>query len=199
MSVSGVGGNNAWFTNWPASNRTPTTAASSASSSAAASLGQAISGGAAALSGVQSVTGASGQSMNSQDSSTFQQTMSSLASDLQSGNTTAAQGDYAQLQSLLKSSGVHGHGHHHHHHAAATGGSSSSATSSTDGTSASTDPFASAFASLGSSLQSGDLAGAQSAFSQLGSLLQDTANPLTQTPASSAGTALAGAIVDVTA
>jgi hypothetical protein len=74
------------------------------------------------------------------------QAFSQIAQDLQSGNLTAAQSDYANLQQGLKQ----GAGHSHHFHSAAA----SSALTQTQN----------ALAQLGQALQSGNLSAAQQAY-----------------------------------
>jgi hypothetical protein len=77
------------------------------------------------------------------------QAFSQIAQDLQSGNLTAAQSDYANLQQGLQQGQGLGHGHHHFHSAAA----SSALTQAQD-----------ALAQLGQALQSGNLSAAQQAY-----------------------------------
>ncbi len=93
------------------------------------------------------------------------QAFQSLGKDLQSGNLTAAQQDFATIQQSAQqaqSSGQAHHGHHHHH----ASGANSDATS----------PVSSLqqdFTSLGQNLQSGNLASAQQAYASLQSDLQE--------------------------
>ncbi|HXZ14216.1 MAG TPA: hypothetical protein VEG64_17650, partial [Candidatus Sulfotelmatobacter sp.] len=81
--------------------------------------------------------------------------------DLQNGNLSAAQQDFANLQQAAQQQQQQGgqvH-HHHHHHGGGGGGQQNS-------------QIAQAFQSLGQALQSGDLSGAQSAFATIQQDLQ---------------------------
>jgi outer membrane protein assembly factor BamD (BamD/ComL family) len=78
--------------------------------------------------------------------------MKQLASDLQSGNLSAAQQDYSTVKQDMQQTSTAGHHHHHHH------GSSQNS---------SQNPINQLFAQLGQSLQSGNLATAQSVYSSL--------------------------------
>jgi len=93
------------------------------------------------------------------------QAFQSLGQDLQSGNLSAAQQDFATIQQSAQqaqASGQAHHGHHHHH----AGGSSNSDSSSP------TSTLQQDFTSLGSDLQSGNLSSAQQAYASLQSDLQ---------------------------
>ncbi len=81
--------------------------------------------------------------------------LAQLGNDLQSGNLTAAQQDYATAQQDLQQAGASS-GHHHHHHGG--GGAQNSATQSA---------VSQLFAELGSALQSGSLSNAQTAYASL--------------------------------
>lgn len=82
-----------------------------------------------------------------QVSSNKQQSISQLGKDLQSGNLSAAQSDFASLQAAFSQSST------------TTGGSTNPATGSTS------SPIAQAFNQLSSDLQSGNLSAAQKDFS----------------------------------
>jgi hypothetical protein len=207
MSVSGIGGNSSWFSNWATlGNTNPASAAQKTSSStttsaasAASTLGQEVAASSLGTLGLHSVTGASGQQMNSQDSSSFGQTISSLTQSLQNGDLKGAQDAYAKLAQLTQSAGVHGH-HHHRHHASSASQTGSSDSSSATSASQSADPFAQAFSAIGQSLQNGDLTGAKSAMAQLDSLLQGAQTKLTSPPIGADSPANpAGGIVNLTA
>jgi predicted nuclease of predicted toxin-antitoxin system len=93
----------------------------------------------------------------SQTSNPIAQAFTQLASDLQSGNLSAAQSDFSTLRQDLQSAGsqsVNGGEHHHHHHSGDTGSSQ----------------LSQLFSALGSALQSGDMTTAQQLY---GSLQQD--------------------------
>jgi hypothetical protein len=90
--------------------------------------------------------------------------MSSLGSNLQSGNLSAAQADFASIQQAMAKNGAQGaqgfHPHHHHgHHGGAATSVEGAAISQTLG-------------QLGQALQSGDLQSAQQLFTSLQSDLQ---------------------------
>ncbi len=97
-----------------------------------------------------------GTQATAQSQGPISQAVAQLGQDLKSGNLTAAQSDFTTLQQDIQqqqSSG--GGGHHHHFH---TDNSSSSSQQS---------GIASLFASLGQSLQSGNLTAAQQTYSTL--------------------------------
>jgi hypothetical protein len=76
-----------------------------------------------------------------------------LSNDLQAGNLSGAQQDFASLQQSIQTRGGGGGGHHHHVHS--------------QDSSDSQNPVASAFAQLGQALQAGNLSTAQSAYATL--------------------------------
>ena len=88
----------------------------------------------------------------SQSSNPISQAISQLAQDLKSGNLTAAQSDFSTLQQDVQKQEGTGSGHHRHH-----------AENSSNQQSA----ISSLFASLGQSLQSGNITAAQQTYSTL--------------------------------
>jgi len=102
-----------------------------------------------------SSTSASKSTSTSQSSSPLAQAFDQLGQDLQSGNLSGAQKDYATIQQDLQTQLSQTHHHHHHH----SGGSGQSQVSQL-------------FSQLGQDLQSGNLSGAQSDFSSLQQVLQ---------------------------
>ncbi len=108
-------------------------------------------------------TSASGTSATTSSSNPILQAFQSLGQDLQSGNLSAAQQDFATIQQSAQqaqASGQAHHGHHHHHGGGETNTNSPVSTLQQD------------FTSLGSDLQSGNLSSAQQAYSSLQSDLQ---------------------------
>jgi hypothetical protein len=102
-------------------------------------------------------------SQNSQNSlQQIQQTFQQLGQDLQSGNLSAAQSDFATLQKLVPG----------------LGSTTASTTSSTS--SQSTSPIAQAFSQLAQDLQSGNLSAAQQDFSTIQQDIQNQAQSETQ-------------------
>jgi hypothetical protein len=101
-------------------------------------------------------------SATSTASSSISQAFNQLFQDLQSGNLSAAQSDFAAIQQDAQQNaaqGTQGHHHHHHHHAAdSSQGSSSSGPGSA---------VSQAFSQLSHSLQSGNLQSAQQAYASL--------------------------------
>jgi outer membrane protein assembly factor BamD (BamD/ComL family) len=82
------------------------------------------------------------------------QSFSQLSQALQSGNLTAAQKDYSNIQQDFQTRGTQGaHGHHHRH-----GGG---------GSEEDQNQVSQTFAQLGQELQTGDLSGSQQAYSSL--------------------------------
>jgi outer membrane protein assembly factor BamD (BamD/ComL family) len=77
------------------------------------------------------------------------QAFAQLSKDLQSGNLSAAQQDFATIQQDMQSNAVQSGGHRHHHH----GGGENA--------------ISSLFGQLGQALQSGDLSTAQQVFSTM--------------------------------
>lgn len=91
--------------------------------------------------------------------------VSQLAQDLKSGNLTAAQSDFANVQQDLQQANLRlggPHGHHHRHH-----GSGDSSQSSSQ-----QDPISTLFGQLGQDLQAGNIAAAQQAYASLQQDLQ---------------------------
>lgn len=88
----------------------------------------------------------------------IQQEFQQLGEDLQSGNLSAAQSDYATLEQLVPQNSA----------------SSTSSTSSTQ----SSNPLAQAFNQLGQDLQSGNLSGAQQDFAQIQQDMQNQAGQM---------------------
>jgi outer membrane protein assembly factor BamD (BamD/ComL family) len=100
-----------------------------------------------------SSTSASTSTSTSQSSSPLAQAFNQLAQDLQSGNLSGAQKDYATIQQDFQSQVSQTHHHHH------SSGSQQSQASQL-------------FAQLGQDLQSGNLSNAQSDFTSLQQVLQ---------------------------
>jgi len=92
----------------------------------------------------------SNSTSSTQSSNPIAQEFNQLSQALQSGNLSAAQQDYSQIQQDFQSQSAQGH-HHHHHHG---GGSGSSQISQL-------------FNQLGQALQSGNLSSAQQAYATL--------------------------------
>jgi len=97
---------------------------------------------------------------SSQSSSPIAQALTQLATDLQSGNTSAAQTDYATIQKDLQAASAQGgwgaHGHHHHHNSQSSSDSSSA-----------TSAISQLFTELGQELKAGNLSAAQSTYQSL--------------------------------
>lgn len=92
------------------------------------------------------------------------QAFQSLGKDLQAGNLSAAQQDFANIQQSAQQAQASGQAHHsHHHHHAGGDDSNSNSPVST---------LQQDFTSLGQSLQSGNLSSAQQAYASLQSDLQ---------------------------
>ena len=124
---------------------------------------------------------------------TIAQAVSQLAQDLQTGNLTSAQSDFATLQQDLQQNGTQGaqgHGHHHHRHRVESSDSSSGPGSAIN----------QAFGQLGQALQSGNLQSAQQAYSTLQQDFQEFA-ALGGTPIGASGSSApaASGSVNVTA
>src|SRR5579863_6490019 len=100
----------------------------------------------------------------SSNSNPILQAFQSLGQDLQSGNLTAAQQDFATIQQSAQQSQASGQAHHghHHHHAGGSNGDSASPISS----------LQQDFISLGQDLQSGNLSSAQQVYASLQTDLQ---------------------------
>ena len=92
------------------------------------------------------------------NSNPIAQAFAALSTDLQNGNITAAQQDYATVQQDAQQQGS-SQVHHHHHHGGGGGGQKGSQVSQ-------------AFSSLSSALQAGNLSSAQTAFATLEQDLQ---------------------------
>jgi hypothetical protein len=117
---------------------------------------------AVASSSSTSTASSSGSTSSPPSSNSLSAAVSQLASDLQSGNLTAAQSDFASVQQDLQQIGQQqgtGHAHHHHHHHSENPGSSQSSSQQQE--------IASLFGQLGQSLSSGNLPAAQQAYSTL--------------------------------
>jgi outer membrane protein assembly factor BamD (BamD/ComL family) len=99
---------------------------------------------------------AAAQSSTSTQNNPIAQEFSQLSQDLQAGNLSAAQSDFATLQQDFQSQASQTHGHHHHH-----GGGEGQGQGGQIGQ---------LLSQLGQALQSGNLSSAQQAYS---SLLQD--------------------------
>lgn len=115
---------------------------------------------------------------SSASSNPILQAFQSLGKDLQSGNLSAAQQDFATIQQSAQqaqASGQPHHGHHHHHN----GGDSTSSPVST---------LRQDFTSLGSSLQSGNLLSAQRAYASLQSDLRQFLPSFTSTSSTPSST-----------
>jgi hypothetical protein len=103
--------------------------------------------------GPQSTSSSSSSSSNSAASNNpMAQAFAQLSKDLQSGNLSAAQQDFATIQQDMQSNAVQSGGHHHHHRGGGEGGQSA---------------ISSLFSQLGQALQSGDLSTAQQVYSTL--------------------------------
>ena len=97
-----------------------------------------------------------GTQATAQSQGPISQAVAQLGQDLKSGNLTAAQSDFTTLQQdIRQQQSTGGGGHHHHFHA-----DNSQPSSQQSG-------IASLFASLGQSLQSGNLTAAQQTYSTL--------------------------------
>jgi hypothetical protein len=108
---------------------------------------------------LQSAT--TGAQSGSQTSNPLLQAVSQLGQDLQSGNLSAAQSDFATLQQDLQQQqqGTNAvHGHHHHH----GGGGAQGAGQQNE-----QNAIATLFGTLGQDLQSGNLTAAQQTYSTL--------------------------------
>jgi hypothetical protein len=118
------------------------------------------------IAGIASSSNVFQSTVAQQTQNRFQQIQSQfqkLGQDLQSGNLTAAQQDFATIQqsaTQAQASGQTHHGHHHHH---------SSGDSNTTSTISSLQQD---FTSLGQDLQSGNLSSAQQVYASLQSELQ---------------------------
>ena len=104
-------------------------------------------------------TGASTLAVSSTNTNPITQAISQLSQDLQSGNLSAAQSDFANLQKDVQQTATQGHPHHHHHHSA---GESQNSNSDAAGTA-----IKQSFAALGQALQTGNLQAAQQSYTSL--------------------------------
>lgn len=96
-------------------------------------------------------------STTTQSNNPIAQAFNQLSQDLQSGNLSAAQQDYTQIQQDFQNqaSSQNQQTHHHHHHGGGSGGSGSGS------------QIQQLFDQLGQALQSGNLSTAQQAYSTL--------------------------------
>jgi hypothetical protein len=101
-----------------------------------ASLQEAFSQ-AASDSTASSTAGSTTAGSTATNSNSITQTFNQLASDLKSGNLTAAQKDYSSIQQDFKAKGGPAKNHLHDHNRTSTGGLGSDPTSGTDATSGS--------------------------------------------------------------
>jgi type VI protein secretion system component VasK len=96
---------------------------------------------------------------SSQSTSPIAQALQQLSTDLQSGNVSAAQKDFATLQQDFQSQATQGGGHHHrHHHVDNDSQNSGNGSGST---------VSQVFAQLDRALQAGNLSSAQNAYTTL--------------------------------
>lgn len=121
------------------------------------------------------------QSVQSNYSQQFQTEFQQLGHDLQAGNITSAQQDFATLQQDLQQSNGAGQVQPHHHHHGHTEQPQSSSRQPQN-------QIAQVFNSLGQDLQSGNLSAAQQAFSALQQEFQQLGGVTsTSNPTASAG------------
>lgn len=120
-------------------------------------------GGQFGASGTSTSAGAAGATSPT-NSNPILQAFQSLGKDLQAGNLSAAQQDFANIQQSAQQAQASGQAHHsHHHHHAGGDDSNSNSPVST---------LQQDFTSLGQSLHSGNLSSAQQAYASLQSDLQ---------------------------
>jgi len=114
-----------------------------------------------AASASQTSTAAASSSQTSQSNDPITQAFTQLASDLQAGNLTAAQKDYATLQQDFQSAAAKGsegpEGHFHHHHHSESG----------DTKATSSSPIGQLLNELGQELKAGNLSAAQQTYQSL--------------------------------
>lgn len=141
----------------------------------------------------------SGQTQQTQQNSAspVTQAFTALSQALQSGDLQGAQTAFTTLQQDIQQVQQQGSGsgqvHHHHHH----GGNGSQGASSANGQG---NTIATAFSALSQALQSGDLAGAQSAFATLQQDLTQQFGGYTSNGATTGGSsATTGGTLNVTA
>jgi outer membrane protein assembly factor BamD (BamD/ComL family) len=112
-----------------------------------------------------------------------------LGQDLQSGNLSAAQADFATVQQDVQQAapqqGAGGTHHHHHHHSF-----------NSDSNSSQQSAISTLFSELGSSLQSGNLSAAQAAYSTLQQDFQQMGFGTSTTNSGSSTTAATASTVD---
>ncbi len=112
-----------------------------------------------------------------------------LGQDLQSGNLSAAQADFATVQQDVQQAapqqGAGGTHHHHHHHSF-----------NSDSNSSQQSAISTLFSELGSSLQSGNLSAAQAAYSTLQQDFQQMGFGTSATSSGSSTTAATASTVD---
>lgn len=184
MSVSGIGsGSNSSYDYWAELLKTRAAQRQAATAGATSTPG---SGFAQVIGETQTTTGASGASATGRGASdAFAGALDALGSALESGDVAAAQDALKQLAQAAPKPGHHGH---HGHHGVKEG-------ADTPATARGRDPIRQAFDAIGSALDGGDLAAAQSAFANLKDLLAQ--GPAQGTPPGT-GPAV-GVKVDVTA
>jgi len=95
------------------------------------------------------------------------QAFNQLATDLKSGNLSAAQKDFSTVQQDLQSQGGPSAGHSHHHHRVSTGGAGEDPTGQ--------NSLLQDFNQIGQNLTSSNVAGAQEAYANLQQQLQTSA------------------------
>lgn len=111
-----------------------------------------------------------------------------LGQDLQSGNLSAAQADFATVQQDVQQAAPQqgaGGTHHHHHHSF-----------NSDSNSSQQSAISTLFSELGSSLQSGNLSAAQAAYSTLQQDFQQMGFGTSATSSGSSTTAATASTVD---
>jgi len=136
-----------------------------------------------------SATSSANATASSNSNPVLLQAFQSLGKDLQSGNLTAAQQDFATIQQSAQqaqASGQAHHGHHHHH------GNGSDANTNSPISTLQQD-----FTSLGQDLQSGSLSSAQQAYASLQSDLQQFLPSFASSQTSSASSAAPSATTGV--
>jgi hypothetical protein len=106
----------------------------------------------------QSTAAATTAAAPTTSTNTLAKAFQTLGQDLQAGNLSAAQADFATIQQDAQQTSGQAQGHHHHHH----GGSGQQPTNT----------LQQDFGTLGQALQSGSLTSAQQAYSTLQSDLQ---------------------------
>jgi hypothetical protein len=125
---------------------------------------------------------------------TLAKSFQTLGQDLQAGNLSAAQSDFATIQQDVQQGSGQAGGHHHHHHGGGGGAS----------TQQPTNTLQQDFGALGQALQSGSLTSAQQAYSTFQADLQQQFPNFSAATGSSTGDAsstscASGGTVNVTA